>query len=164
MQALPLNCQGWQCQTNKCMSNVCLSVYLQMLIIRTQIGTHLVNCVQISCHIRSAYNTSSASSPLEHIPWGKHRLSTQGTASSCQCWWRCVDSQHVHNFTFVPCAPSWAVYRAQVYGEGSQSSRSQQPLPSYPMVSSPYKDSTVHHPIIEEWELHVVCKVVLKVS
>ena len=161
MQALPLNCKGWQCQTNKCMSNVCLSVYLQMLIIRTQIGTHLVNYVQIwLCHIRYAYNTSSASSPLEHFSWGKHHLSAQGTASSWQWWWRCGDSQLVHNFTFVPCAPSWAVFRAQVYGEGSQSDEPATTLtqsrPSYLMVSSPYNNSTVHHLIIEEWELHVV--------
>ena len=101
--------------TNACLMSV-LSVYLQMLIIRTQIGTHLVNCVQISCHIRSSYNASSASSPLEHFSWGKHHLSAQGTPSSCQWRWRCGGSQHAcpqHHSTFVQIK---LVYGAQVRG------------------------------------------------
>ena len=59
--------------TNACLMSV-VSVYLQMLIIHTQIGIHLVNCVQID-HVISglpiSYNTSSASSPLEHFLWEK---------------------------------------------------------------------------------------------
>ena len=103
MQAMPgitsqLQRGGNARPTNACLMSV-LSVYPQMLIIRMQNNRYSPDklCADISCHIRSAYNTSSALSPLEHIPWGKHHLSAQGTANSCQ--WRCGGSQRVHNIT-----------------------------------------------------------------
>ena len=106
MQAMPgitsqLQRGGNDRLTNACLMSV-LSVYLQILIIRTQnrySPSKLCANIGVSIQVCLQHILSSALSPLEHIPWGKHHLSAQGTANSCQWRWRCGGSQHVHNIT-----------------------------------------------------------------